>query len=689
MKTLIITEKPKVAERIARSIGNPEKLHKDSVPYYRLGNVFVAPAVGHIYGLKEKNSEGWKYPVFDIEWIPNYEIDKGADFTKKYLNTIKSLAKDCDIFINACDYDVEGEVIGYNTIKFACNADPLSEKVHRMKFSTLTEDAIVKAYNNLERTNKGMADAGITRHILDWYWGINLSRALSLAVRASGKYMTLSIGRVQGPTLKILSIREREIKAFKPEKYWQLELMLIKDSVRFNAIHVKDKFWNKGEAENVKKKCSNKAIVKKVEKKKFIQKPPVPFDLTTLQTEAYKHLNMDPRRTLEMAQDLYINAYISYPRTSSQQIPTDIDYRGILKKLGHIHEYSDSCKSILAKKRLEPNNGEKKDPAHPAIHPTGEIPKSLDSEAKKIYDLIVRRFMATFGDDAIRESVNVELDNNGEIFLASGKTTIEKGWHTLYGKFAKFEEIELPLLRENEIVDVEKILLHEKETQPPKRFTPASIIRIMEKKNLGTKATRSQIVDILFKRGYVVGKSIEVTNLGLGVVDTLSKYCPEVLSEKLTRKFEEEMDGIQEGKTSSNTVIDEGKATLTKILDEFKANEKNIGFSLINSIISASQQQRSLGNCLKCNGNLVLRTSKYDTQFIGCSNYPSCTFTISLPKGKLKKSGICDECGYAKITVLGKKPWSFCVNPECISKKKYQNNKSKEQLNNSEDRSSE
>ena len=142
-------------------------------------------------------------------------------------------------------------------------------------------------------------------------------------------------------------------------------------------------------------------------------------------------------------------------------------------------------------------------------------------------------------------------------------------------------------------------------------------------------------------------------------------------------------------KISFDKVLDEGKTTLTGILDEFKKNERNIGASLITSIISTSQQQRSLGSCLKCNGSLVLRTSKYDTQFIGCSNYPNCTFTISLPKGKLKKSGICSKCNYAKITVLGKKPWSFCVNPECPSKKKYQNNNVQEQSNNIKDTLSE
>ncbi len=671
MPTLIITEKPNVAERIANSLGNAEKISRNGISYYGVDDNFIVPAVGHIYGLNEKKKGTWTYPVFDIDWMPSYKVTKASEFTKKYLENIKFLSEKCNNFINACDYDIEGEVIGFNVIKHACNQDPLQENVMRMRYSTLTSESIINAYKNLEPINKGMAYAGLTRHTLDWYWGINLSRALTLAVRRAHGYVTLSIGRVQGPTLKILAARDRLISEFKPEPYWQIEMISSKGEKRLSAFHSEDKFWEKDKASKAKDNCGNIARVVQVEKKKFKQPPVTPFDLTTLQTEAYKQLKIDPRRTLEVAQELYTNAYISYPRTSSQQLPPGINYSHIIENLGRIQEYGQSADVLIKKKKIKPNNGKKKDPAHPAIYPTGEIPKNLNADASKIYDLIVRRFFATFGEPAIRETVNIKLDNNSEIFVAEGTRTIDAGWHHLYGKYAKFEEEELPSLEKGEELNVEDIKIHEKETKPQKKYTPASIIREMEKKNLGTKATRSQIVDILFRRGYLKGKTIEVTPLGMNVVDTLGKYCPEVLSEKLTRKFEKEMEGIEAGKIPSEKVIGEGRETIIKISNEFKENESEIGKALAGSLLS-TRTASSLGACHKCGGNLVLRKSKFGSQFVGCANYPKCNYIISLPKGKLKESGRCKQCDYSTIMVFGgTRPWGFCINPECPSKKNF------------------
>ena len=667
MATLIITEKPKVAERIANTLGTPNRYSKEGVSYYKVGDVYVVPAVGHLYGLKEKNVGQWKYPVFDIEWVPNYAIDKEASYTKAYLNNIEELAGKCDRFINSCDYDVEGEVIGYNVIRFGCKADTSGENVKRMKYSTLTEESIMKAYQNLEPINQGMASAGLTRHTLDWYWGINLSRALSIATRKAGKYVTLSIGRVQGPTLKILAARELSIKAFKAEKYWQIELLLVKDAKAFTALHEKDKFKTKEEAEKVKNACGPTAIVIKAESKKFKQDPPTPFDLTTLQTEAYKHLNIDPRRTMEIAQDLYINALISYPRTSSQQLPVELNLRAIMEKLSMNHEYQDLCKQLLQTK-LKPNNGKKTDPAHPAIHPTGERAQNLEGQHKKLYDLIARRFMATFAEHAVRQTITVVLDNNKEKFIASGTATVEKGWHVYYGPYAKFDEVELPPMAKGEVITVNDVLMHEKETQPPKRYTPASIIKEMEKRNIGTKSTRSQIVDILYRRNYTTGKTLEVTPLGLNVVKTLDTYCPEVVSEKLTRQFEEEMEGIQEGKAAMDEVIERGRNMLGKILEEFKQHEDKIGESLGTSAVRAIKKRESLGKCLQCEGDLVMRESRYGGFFVGCSNYPKCTYIISLPKAKVRRTGNCSQCDYATFA-YGDKGWRFCINPECPTKK--------------------
>ncbi len=670
MRTLIVTEKPNVAERIANALGKAERKAHGGVSYYEVGDIYVAPAVGHIFGLRQKKSNGWGYPVFDIEWVPSHEVSKDSGYTKKYLDCITALAKKSGRFINACDYDVEGEVIGYNVIKHGCGEDPTSKNVQRMKYSTLTAESIHNSFEKLTPIDFGLADAGLTRHVLDWFWGINLSRALTHAVKKGGNYKTLSIGRVQGPTLKILAVREHSIQAFKAEKYWELEMVCVK-SGEFSSFHVEEKFDSPEKAGEIKGRCGAKAVVKDVDSKQYKQPAPHPFDLTTLQTEAYKHLNIDPRRTLEVAQDLYTNAYISYPRTSSQEIPDDIDCRKIILDLKRQGEYADMCEKLLTKKALKPVKGKKTDPAHPAIHPTGETPHKLEKQHQSIYDLIVRRFLSAFGESAVRQTVSVTLDNNGELFCAKGNTTVEKGWHVYYGRYAKFEETMLPVLEKGEVVPVKDVLLHEKETKPPKRYTPASIIKEMESKNLGTKATRSQIVDILYKRGYIDGKSMSVTELGLKVIDSLQKYCPDVISEKLTRKFEDEMEQITESKISGQKVIDEGRVTLSEILGIFKQNELKIGESLTKGLNTARDKANSMGICPTCSSNLIIRKSKYGGSFIGCSNYPKCTLTWPLPPGEAVKAAECKECGFNQASIRPKKgrKHNVCINPGCPTKK--------------------
>jgi DNA topoisomerase I len=673
MHTLIITEKPNVAERIAKSLGKAKKNNEKGVPYYEVGDIFVAPAVGHIFGLKQKEEGRWEYPVFDVEWVPSHRVSKESDFTRKYLESIEWLAKKSKRFINACDYDVEGEVIGYNVICYGCCEDPHKDNVYRMKYSTLTSDSIQKAFNNLSPIDFGLADAGITRHMLDWYWGINLSRALIHAVKKGGSYKTLSIGRVQGPTLKILAARERSIMAFKPEKYWELRMICVKEG-EFSCMHVEEKFSDFEKAKSAKERCGDRARVKDAKTKQYKQPAPYPFDLTTLQTETYKHLGIDPRRTLEVAQELYTNAYISYPRTSSQEIPKDIDCRKIIENLRFQEDYAGLCSILAGKKYLKPAKGKKTDPAHPAIHPTGEKPKNLDKQQKSVYDLIVRRFLAAFGESAIRQTVTVTLDNGGELFLAKGNTTIEKGWHTYYGRYAKFEETTLPILIVGEDLPVKEVSLDEKQTKPPKRYTPASIIKEMESKNLGTKATRSQIVDILYKRGYIDGKSMTVTDLGLKVIDSLNKYCPDVISDKLTRKFEDDMEQIAQGKLTSEEVIREGRETLTEILKAFKEKEVMIGKSLSEGVRRHRDVANTLGECPACKSNLMIRSSRFGSSFVGCSNYPKCTITWPLPRGDIKKSRKCPECEYTQVSAKPKrgKRHLFCINPSCPSKKSHE-----------------
>ncbi|RME54169.1 DNA topoisomerase I [Candidatus Woesearchaeota archaeon] len=675
MAELIITEKPSVAQKIANALADGKiesNTYNKKVKYYKIKHgkniIYVASAVGHLYNLAEKNKQGWTYPVFEVEWKPSYEINKASSYTKNYLNAIISIAKKCNSFCVATDYDIEGEVIGYNIIKYACK----QKDARRMKYSTTTKEDLKESYDKaLKHLNFAQTEAGLTRHTLDWWWGINLSRALTLSIRnATKRFKVLSIGRVQGPALKILAEREKEIKSFKPVPFWQIELI----SDKFSAWHKEDKIWDKKEADKILKKTKNKdAILSKIDKKEFKQSPPNPFDLTALQLEAYKLFNISPKQCLEIAQELYTNSYISYPRTSSNQLPETIGYKKIITALSKQKDYTKICNYLLSKKSLKPNNGKKKDPAHPAIYPTGEIPKNLEAKEKKVYDLIVRRTLASFGDPATRETLTFEIDVNKEIFIAKGTKTIDKGWHEIYGKYAKFEEVELPNLNENDKIKVKEIKLHEKETQPPKRYTPASIIKELEKLNLGTKATRAQIIDNLFERNYLNNKSIEVTDLGLKTVETLDKYCPEILDPNLTREFETDMEKITQNKKKSKDILEKAKSSLIKILNKFKKHEIKIGKELIEANDETVEQENTVGPCNKCkDGTLMIKYSpKFKTRFVACSKYPDCKNTFSLPRGLPKSTDKkCPECGFPMVTIIraGKRPFDYCINKECPKK---------------------
>ncbi len=677
MTELIVTEKPAAAKKIAESLadGKAIKENINGVPHYQLshGNqdIIVTCAVGHLYGLEQKEGKKWTYPLFDIEWKPSYETKKQSAFTKKYLAAIKKLAKQANEFTVATDYDIEGEVIGLNVIRYACK----QKDAQRMKFSTLTKDDLIKAYKNKSKTlDWGQANAGETRHFLDWYNGINYSRALTAAIKSTGAFKIMSVGRVQGPALKTIVEREKEIRAFKPEPYWQIELTgKIKEGA-IQAWHSKDKFWDKAEAEEVleKTKGEKQGEVTKVSTSTFKQAPPTPFDLTTLQTEAYRCHKIAPKNTLEIAQELYSSSYISYPRTSSQQYPESIGYAKILDSLKNNSAYSTLAQDILKKNPLKPNNGKKTDPAHPAIYPTGIKPMNLNSYEEKLYDLIVRRFLATFADYAKRETNKIEINVKGEPFIAKGTRTTEKGWHTYYGPYVNLEEEELPKVKEKDSVGIKKIAKHDKETQPPKRYTPASIIKELEKRNLGTKATRASIIETLFNRGYIDGKAIQATELGIRTTETLEKHSPKIIDEKLTGHFEEQMEEIRKGKKTEEEVLSEAKEALTKILADFKEKEKEIGKELHTANIETRDAMTTIGSCPKCaEGSLQIRKGKFG-QFVACNKYPDCKTTFSLPGNALIKPAkqVCEQCNIPMVLTIkkGKRPTAFCINKDCKSK---------------------
>jgi len=674
MPELIICEKPSQAAKIAEALADEKakKQTEDKVTYYELTHkgkkIYVGCAVGHLFNLREKDKKGWTYPVFKTEWAPSYEINKASDYTKKYIDTLAKLAKKCDKFVVACDYDLEGSLIGYNVLRFIAK----KKDGRRMKFSTLTKEELIESYENASKhLDFSLIESGEARHLIDWLFGINLSRALTLSISHATKgFKLLSSGRVQGPALKILADRELEIKRFKSTPFWELEAL-----GDIYCKHKKDKFTDGKEVKKIynKIKKEKSGIIQKVSKKTTHQAPPNPFDLTSLQLEAYKLFKITPKDSLSITQKLYTKAYVSYPRTSSNQFPSNLNLKSILKKIGKQKEYAKLVQELLEKPVLMPNNGRKTDPAHPPIHPTGVEPKRLGERDKKIYDLIVRRTLATFGPPSERESVSITLNIKKEPFIARGTRTVDPGWHRFYGKYAKFDEITLPSTKEGDLIKLKKINLLDKETQPPNRYTPASIIKALESKNLGTKATRAAIVESLYQRNYIMDMSLQVTSLGLRTVKTLEKYCPELMDEEMTRKLEKDMEEIHEGKEKKEQVLKRAERALSKILKRFKENELKIGKALAEANIETREQESKIGSCPECKkGVLHIRRGRFG-MFVACDRYKQgCATTFSLPSNALVRpsKNICKDCDYPEVLIIkrGRRPQNVCLNLDCKSK---------------------
>jgi DNA topoisomerase-1 len=368
---------------------------------------------------------------------------------------------------------------------------------------------------------------------------------------------------------------------------------------------------------------------------------------------------------------LYERAYISYPRTSSQKLPPSLGLKGIIEELSKIAGYEAHARSLLKESRLKPIEGKKEDEAHPAIYPTGVKPMNLTKEEEMLYDLIVRRFLSCFAEPALTKKAKVTARFGNDLYNASGSLILKKGWLNFY-PFVNMAEQQLPDFKKGEKVKATKIDLKDMQTQPPRRYAKAGLIAELEKRELGTKATRAAIIDTLLKRGYIIGPSLTVTKFGLSVFEALEKNCNMIVDESTTRKLEEDMESISKGRKTEQEVIQEGKDMLLEALKAFDTNKEKISEAMKKAL---QESVAKLGKCPKDGGDLVIRRSRVGKTFAACANYPKCTNTYSLPQfAKIEPTGnTCEHCKTPIIKVIrsGKRPFEMDLDPNCITKKDW------------------
>jgi len=679
-RTLIICEKPDAARRLADALteSKPASHRKYGLTYYEIkkqNNILtICPALGHLYtvGSKEEVPRR-KYPVWDYLWKPIHEVEKGHERQKEWLRAIEELGKEADHFINACDFDIEGSLIGYMILKYACQAE---EKAGRMKYSTLTKTDLNNAYRNVSsHLDYDLVKAGMCRHEIDWLYGINLSRALTESARKhSERYTTISTGRVQGPTLNFIVEREIEVRNFKPTPYWTVETTVDVDGTIVKAQYSKKILETETEANHIVEHVKGKSgKIDNFRETKMKVSPPYPFDLTTIQTEAHKHFHTSPSQTLRILENLYLQALISYPRTSSQKLPPSIGYRTIFDGIKKYPEYRNLSSELLEGSTLKPVEGKKFDPAHPAIYPTGAMSKtSIEPRARKFLDIVTKRFMAVFASAALRlnQKASFIVDNEYQFYI-NGSRIVEQGWFKYYHPYVKPTETIIPPVEIGEEVIIKEIFVQKHHTTPPPRFNPISLIKEMDNNEIGTKATRAGIIDTLYKRGYIVDEAIRPTLLATKVIEVLKEHCPRIIDVSFTRELEIQMNKIETRETSHQTVVTDAIRQLKIIFEKIVPQEIEIGKELSEAIRETNLQSVTLKvPCPKCGAALrIIKSKRTKKRFIGCSGAMKgeCRFSLPLMQFGILKilDTFCKKCGFQLVSIKSKRKQPIISCPKC------------------------
>ncbi len=681
---LIISEKEIAARRIAQILSdNGVKEEK----------VYGVPVHSFTYDGEDFKSIGLKGHILQIEFSPEYAnwikvppqnlIDATLEkkpIEKRIIQALNKITADAESIIIATDFDREGELIGYDAYDLLRNK--FGEiPVQRAKFSAITQKDIRNAFANLDRLDLNLAFAGMARQDIDLIWGAVLTRFISLSsFQLREKF--LSVGRVQTPTLAILVEREQEIKNFVPVPYWQIKAVLKnQNGDKFDSFYYKKKILDEKEAQKIFEKIGNKGTVTSVKEVTRPIKPPAPLNTTALIVAA-SSIGFSAQKTINTAESLYINGFISYPRTDNTVYPSSIDLKDTVSNLKGINEFKDMIDAVISQKELKPTRGMKKTTDHPPIYPVSAAGRNdLNDDEWKLYELIARRFACTLLPEATVKNMAVNIDINGLKFIANGSTILNEGWTKFY-PYYRHVEISLPDIKQNDELSVIKKEINSKETKPPARYSQGKLVEKMEELNLGTKATRHSIIQNLISRGYIKGNPLEATNKAIAVISALKEYASRITTPEMTSELETDMDAITKGEFEKSEVVDISKNKLREIMKILIDKKKEIGKAIKDGI----KGDEIVGRCPspECGGNLIIRMSnKTKKKFIGCSNYPECTQSFSMPQSGLVLTTdlACKTCSYPVIRVIrkGKKPWDLCINPECPAKnEKYKNNKNKE-----------
>jgi DNA topoisomerase I len=657
---LIVAEKNISARRIAEILGAGKKIteHRDAgVSTYSFGDTATVGLRGHVVEIDfEPGYSNWRSEKYTPRSLIDAKTIK-VPTEKKIVSLLQKLSKQADRVTIATDFDTEGELIGKEAYELVRAANK-TVKVDRARFSAITSQELHHAFSNTTELDFALAAAGEARQSIDLMWGASLTRFISLAARRGGQNI-LSVGRVQSPTLSMIVDREKEIDAFVPEKYWQVALTTEKKGELIETRHTNGRFHEKAAAELARDNSKEPLVVTEVRVGAKQDRAPSPFDTTTYIVAAAR-LGFSAANAMRIAEDLYMNGFISYPRTDNTVYPPSLDLDGILKTLRN-SPFKKDVDWVLANRRAVPTRGKKSSTDHPPIHPTGGATKEqLGDDAFQIYELVLRRFLATLAPDAQWKTLKILFHAGNQEYTTTGGQLLEPGWHQVY-PFSEAKEVILPAFEQGEKLPIKKLTLDEKETQPPSRYTQSKLIQRMEELGLGTKSTRHEVIAKLVSRKYVEGNPLRPTLVGRVVTESLETHADTITKPDMTQTIEAHMQQIKESKRTREDVIKESREMLHHAFDQLEANEEVIG----DDIRNRTAEEMNLGKCPVCGGMLAIKHLRGNTQFIGCSKYPDCTFNIGLPMAQwgfaVRTDDICDKhhLNFVRLVRKGARPWDI------------------------------
>ncbi|RVY70361.1 type I DNA topoisomerase [Helicobacter pylori] len=650
MKHLIIVESPAKAKTIKNFLDK---------------NYEVIASKGHVRDLS-KFALGIK--IDETGFTPNYVVDKDH---KELVKQIIELSKKASITYIATDEDREGEAIGYHV---ACLIGGKLESYPRIVFHEITQNAILNALKTPRQIDMSKVNAQQARRFLDRIVGFKLSSLIASKITKG-----LSAGRVQSAALKLVIDREREIKAFKPLTYFTLDAYFEPDleaqliSYKGNKLKAQELIDEK-KAQEIKNELEKESYtISSIVKKSKKSPTPPPFMTSTLQQSASSLLGFSPTKTMSIAQKLYegvatpqgVMGVITYMRTDSLNIAKEALEEARAKIL------KDYGKDYLPPKaKVYSSKNKNAQEAHEAIRPTSIIlePNALKDYLKpeelKLYALIYKRFLASQMQDALFESQSVVVACEKGEFKASGRKLLFDGYYKILGNDDKDKL--LPNLKENDPIKLEKLESNAHVTEPPARYSEASLIKVLESLGIGRPSTYAPTISLLQNRDYikVEKKQISALESAFKVIEILEKHFEEIVDSKFSASLEEELDNIAQNKADYQQVL---KDFYYPFMDKIEAGKKNI--------ISQKVHEKTGESCPKCGGELVKKNSRYG-EFIACNNYPKCKYVKQTENANDEaEQELCEKCGGEMVQKFSRNGAFLACNnyPECKNTKSLKN----------------